>query len=79
MIGIVLSMFGLGVLMYVFVGWFLHGTVVPGFAFLASITTIFSGAQLLTLGIFGEYLARIHLKSMGIPSYSILEDTVKST
>jgi len=77
LIGVVLSLFGIVILIYVFIGWFTHGSATPGFAFLASIITIFSGAQLLALGIFGEYIARIHLKSMGIPSYSILEDTEK--
>jgi hypothetical protein len=44
---------------------------VPGFAFLASILTIFSGAQLFALGIFGEYLARMHFRSMDRPPYVI--------
>jgi undecaprenyl-phosphate 4-deoxy-4-formamido-L-arabinose transferase len=33
--------------------------VVPGFTFLASVIVIFSGVQLFTLGIMGEYLARM--------------------
>ena len=46
----------------------------PGFPFLASIIAIFSGAQLFTLGIIGEYLARIHFRSMGRP-YSVIRET----
>jgi len=45
------------VLAYVLIRWLLGGSAVPGFAFLASIVAIFSGAQLLALGIIGEYLA----------------------
>jgi len=43
----------------------------PGFPFLASIIALFSGAQLFTLGIFGEYLARMFDRSMDRPTYVI--------
>jgi len=67
MIGFVFTFFGFGVLAYV-VGLFLiYGRSVPGFAFLSSIIAIFSGAQLFALGIIGEYLARMHFRSMGRP------------
>lgn len=67
-IGFGFTFAGLGILIYV-VGRFLltHGSV-PGFPFLASIIAIFSGAQLCALGIIGEYIARIHVRSMGAPS-----------
>jgi undecaprenyl-phosphate 4-deoxy-4-formamido-L-arabinose transferase len=58
---------------YVLVNYLLHGSAVPGFAFLASIVTIFSGAQLFALGIFGEYLARMHFRSMDRPAYVVRE------
>lgn len=48
---------------------------VPGFPFLASALTIFSGVQLLILGIIGEYLGRIHIRSMGAPPYATRERT----
>jgi hypothetical protein len=66
-------LFGLLVLAYVLVNYLIYGSAVPGFAFLASIITIFSGAQLFTLGIFGEYLARMHFRSMDRPVYLIGE------
>jgi glycosyltransferase involved in cell wall biosynthesis len=66
-------LFGLLVLAYVLVSYLIYGSAVPGFAFLASIITIFSGAQLFTLGIFGEYLARMHFRSMDRPVYLIGE------
>jgi hypothetical protein len=43
----------------------------PGFPFLASIIAIFSGTQLFALGVIGEYLARMHVRSMGRPSYVV--------
>jgi hypothetical protein len=34
---------------------------------------IFSGAQLLTLGIIGEYLGRVHVRTMDRPAYAVRE------
>jgi len=80
-LGILFGSIGFVILAYVVVGYFLHGSAVPGFAFLASIIAIFSGVQLFTLGIFGEYLARMHFRSMERPPYAVLlrtERTVSS-
>lgn len=71
-IGFVMTLFGLGVFIYVLVIYFTAGSL-PGFPFLASIIALFSGAQLFGLGIFGEYLARMFDRSMDKPSYVILE------
>jgi undecaprenyl-phosphate 4-deoxy-4-formamido-L-arabinose transferase len=71
--GFVFTLFGLGVLVYVLGRYFLFGTSVPGFSFLASIITIFSGAQLFALGIIGEYLARMHFRMMNRPAYVVRE------
>ena len=54
----------------------INGSAVPGFAFLASIIAIFSGGQLITLGIMGEYLARIYTRSMEQPPYFVRETTM---
>lgn len=69
--GFLLTFFGLGILVYVVGRWVIQGSVVPGFAFLASIIAIFSGAQLFSLGMMGEYLARIHFRTMKKPPYVI--------
>jgi len=53
--------------------YFIQGVSVPGFAFLASAISIFSGVQLFALGIMGEYLARIHTRTLGRPAYVIAE------
>ena len=50
-IGFILSLFGLGVLIFVVGRFVLQGSPVPGFPFLASIIAMFSGAQLLAIGI----------------------------
>jgi glycosyltransferase involved in cell wall biosynthesis len=77
MSGFALTIFGAGVLAYVLLRYFIQGSSVAGFPFLASIIAIFSGAQLFSLGIIGEYLARIHFRTMQKPSYVVLpEDAV---
>ena len=66
---------GLAVLAYVLGSYLVRGGSVPGFAFLASIIAIFSGAQFFALGIIGEYLARIHSRMMERPAYAIADTT----
>ena len=73
LIGLVATLFGLCVLVLVLLAYFVRGNPVPGFPFLASIITIFSGAQLLTLGIMGEYLARVHVRVTERPAYDVRE------
>jgi undecaprenyl-phosphate 4-deoxy-4-formamido-L-arabinose transferase len=74
LIGFFFTLFGFGVLLYVLIRYFLQGTPVPGFPFLASIVALFSGAQLFALGIMGEYLARMHFRSMQKPPYVVRVD-----
>jgi undecaprenyl-phosphate 4-deoxy-4-formamido-L-arabinose transferase len=74
-IGFLFTLFGLVILVYVLVSFVTNGSVVPGFAFLASIIAIFSGAQLFALGIIGEYLARMHFRTMDRPTYLISQQT----
>lgn len=73
--GFVFAIFGFVVLAYVLLRFILGGSSVPGFPFLASIIAIFSGAQLLALGIIGEYLSRMHFRTMDRPPYSLGETT----
>jgi glycosyltransferase involved in cell wall biosynthesis len=70
LIGFSCTLFGIGVFFYVFVRYCLEGSI-PGFPFLASIIAIFSGAQLFALGVIGEYLARMHFRSMKRPAYVV--------
>jgi glycosyltransferase involved in cell wall biosynthesis len=74
-IGFLFTLFGLAILVYVLISIVTNGSVVPGFAFLASIIAIFSGAQLFALGIIGEYLARMHFRTMDRPTYLISQQT----
>jgi glycosyltransferase involved in cell wall biosynthesis len=71
LIGIAFTFVGFFVLVYVIVRFIVQGNPVPGFPFLASLIAIFSGAQLLTLGIIGEYIGRMHVRVMDRPPYAI--------
>jgi glycosyltransferase involved in cell wall biosynthesis len=74
-VGFVFTLFGFAVLAWVLGRYFIQGTSVPGFPFLASVIAIFSGAQMFTLGIFGEYLARMYGRTMERPPYVVLESS----
>lgn len=71
MMGFLFALFGVAVFVYVLLQVLIQGSPVPGFPFLASIISIFSGAQLLALGIMGEYLARMHFRTMERPPYLV--------
>src|SRR5262249_31788638 len=73
--GFVCAVFGFGLLGFVLVRYFLNDSEVPGFSFLAATITFFSGVQLLSLGVIGEYIGRMHFRSMGRPPYVIRQRT----
>lgn len=75
LVGLASAMFGAVVLVYVIGRYLIQGAVVPGFPFIASIVAVFSGAQLLALGVIGEYLARMHFRTMDRPAYVVREDS----
>jgi len=74
-VGFAFTFFGFFILMYVVGRYFLKGSPVPGFQFLASMIAIFSGAQLFALGVIGEYLARMHFRTMERPTYALHDTT----
>ena len=76
--GFSFSLFGFGILAYVVIRYFVQGVTVPGFAFLASIIAIFSGVQLAALGIMGEYMARMHLRTLDRPPYLVRKEATKA-
>ena len=71
LIGFGFTLFGIAILTYVLGVYLVRGTTAPGFPFLASLISIFSGAQMFALGIIGEYLARIHSRTMERPPYAV--------
>jgi undecaprenyl-phosphate 4-deoxy-4-formamido-L-arabinose transferase len=75
LMGFGFAVFGFVILLYVLGRYVIQGGSVPGFPFLASIIAIFSGVQLFSLGIMGEYLARMHFRIMEKPTY-VIRDAV---
>jgi len=70
LVGFVFVAFGMAVLVYILILYSMYGTL-PGFPFLASTIAIFGGVQLFTLGIIGEYLARMFNRSLDQPVYVV--------
>lgn len=72
-LGFLFTIVGAVLLAYVLGRLVFEGDSVQGFPFLASAITTFSGVQLFALGVIGEYLARMHTRLMGRPSFAIRE------
>ena len=72
-LGFLFATFGFGLLAFVLLRWLIGDTDVAGFTFLAAAISMFSGVQLLSLGVVGEYLARMHFRTMGRPPYVVRE------
>ncbi len=73
LVGFVVMLLGLGALAFVLGAYLATGQPLSIFRFLASMLAIFSGAQLFTLGILGEYIARIHSRVLREPAYVVRE------
>lgn len=50
-------------------------TTVAGFTTIAAMVAVFSGAQMLSLGIIGEYIGRLHTRSTGKPTFLVKTDS----
>ena len=72
-IGLGTMLLGFSLFIYVLGDFVFHGTPVRGFPFLGAALTFFSGVQLFVLGVIGEYLARMHQKSIGMPAFMVRE------
>ncbi|MCB4454865.1 glycosyltransferase family 2 protein [Leisingera sp. McT4-56] len=59
---------------YVFLSLILYNTA-PGWASMLLAISFFSGIQLLTLGIMGEYIGRLYMESKQRPMYFLSEET----
>lgn len=73
-LGLAASALGLLMFVYVIIRRLLATTPVPGFAWLASEVALFAGMQLFAIGVIGEYIARLHFRTMGKPPYVVREE-----
>lgn len=76
--GMILSALGAVLVAVVVLEKLLHGTPIQGWASLMAAISVFSGAQLLMLGVIGEYLGRTYLTLAGKPQ-AIAREVVKNT
>jgi undecaprenyl-phosphate 4-deoxy-4-formamido-L-arabinose transferase len=75
LVGLAVTTLGIGALAFALIQSLIAGIAVPGFLFLVSLITIFSGSQLFALGILGEYLGRIYVRTMERPAYVVRQQT----
>lgn len=75
-LGLATILLSFGILTFVLWSSLVKEESVPGFPFLAATIAIFSGTQLLVLGIIGQYVGRVHFRVMNKPTYTIAEITV---
>jgi len=70
-VGFVFSLFGLGYGIFSFVEKFLNPDLPMGYTTIVIFISIFSGIQLIALGMVGEYLGRMFMSQNKQPQYSI--------
>jgi polyisoprenyl-phosphate glycosyltransferase len=75
-LGVIFSAYGFGLGIYFFIKNFVTNIPVTGYASLMVAITIFSGVQLLTIGVIGEYIARVHMNINKKPQYVIKEKSL---
>jgi glycosyltransferase involved in cell wall biosynthesis len=74
-LGFFCSLFGLAGLVYVLVLNAMGRIQVAGFTTLVALVTAFSGAMMLSIGVLGEYIGRLHFRSMQRPAYLVRVDS----
>ncbi|PPD42140.1 MAG: glycosyltransferase [Methylocystis sp.] len=72
-VGLTISFFALAMAGYYWVRTMLFGVDTPGFPTLVVSIAFFSGVQLISLGVLGEYIARIFNEVKGRPLYLVAE------
>lgn len=73
-LGVLVSFLGFILLVVVLVQYLMGTIEVAGFTTLASMLALLSGAMMLSIGILGEYLGRLHFRSMQRPTYLVRVD-----
>lgn len=73
-LGLVISTLAIGYALLFLVKTLLYGSDVPGFPTLVISVMFFSGVQLISLGVIGEYLGRVYEEVKGRPLYLVAEE-----
>lgn len=72
-IGIIVSLFAFAYMVFVLVKALLYGDPVAGYPTLITVILFIGGVQLLTIGIIGEYLAKVFVEVKNRPVYFVRE------
>lgn len=72
-IGAVVSLLAFAYAVVIVLRVLVHGVDIPGYASLLTVVLFFGGIQLLSLGIIGEYLARLFVEAKRRPLYVVEE------
>jgi len=70
-VGLAMAVFGFGYGSYLTVDYLLFGHPLPGWTTIVVTLLFFFGVQMISLGIMGEYIARIHEEVKGRPLYIV--------
>ncbi|QFT29843.1 hypothetical protein FIV00_05075 [Labrenzia sp. THAF82] len=76
--GMIISLAAFAYAFYLTLRVFLHGIDVPGYASLMVALLFFSGVQLLSIGMIGEYIARLFNEAKQRPVF-VLQDVIEGT
>ena len=68
-LGFACGVLGLVLLAIDLIQFFTNVNTVPGYTSIVAMISLFAGAQMITIGIIGEYLSRQHFRSMQRPMY----------
>lgn len=71
LLGVVISLIGMEEAVRAMLAYFLHWYLVPGWASLVVLISIIGGAMLISIGILGEYVAKIYEQSKRRPIYLV--------
>ncbi|WP_454688209.1 glycosyltransferase family 2 protein [Achromobacter aloeverae] len=77
-VGAVVALLGGGFGLAIVIKAFVSGDEAPGYPSLMAMMTLFSGIQLLTIGLLGEYLGKTYIESKQRPIY-LVKEIIEST
>lgn len=75
-LGMLVGLFGLLLLIYVGIGWF-RGKVVEGWTSLMVVVVSLASAQLMVIGIMGEYVGRLYVEAKRRPLF-VIDEVIRS-
>ncbi|HRD90278.1 MAG TPA: glycosyltransferase family 2 protein [Accumulibacter sp.] len=74
-LGVLSATFGLGLLFWLLLQLLSAESQPSGLALIAAMIALFAGLQLFAIGVVGEYLARMHFRTLGKPAFVIRTET----